>query len=59
MNMTSSQPYWGPILFVSILNLQYDESVSFLLRLLSPFGHYIEDVIRELEHILYISLFLL
>ena len=28
-NMTSSQPYWGPILFVSNLNLHYDESVSF------------------------------
>ena len=27
--MTSSQPYWGPILFVSSLNLHYDESVSF------------------------------
>ena len=27
--MTSSQPYWVPILFVSSLNVQYDESVIF------------------------------
>ena len=29
MNMTSSQPYWGPILFVSSFNMEYDESVIF------------------------------
>ena len=29
MNMTSSQPYWGPILFVSSFNMEYDESVTF------------------------------